>query len=269
VRIHDAEKTDTAMPRRSRIVPLILMLLPACMAQADTLVESTSSVNGPQTLAVANGQVRIEPARTGAPAMLFDARKGRLVLLNRPARQYNVITVDRLNALETRILEQRERLQRSMEDADDSERQRLQRRLERLPRVGANAAIRIDTSVETTRVNGLDCEAATAWEGGQRTHSLCISPVGTLGLSDATATTLRELFDFLARLRNLLGSGSAPFDARLLQATLSEAGAFPVRIERLDDGTDWTVRAIQTVDIPAERFEVPEDFSEGARLGGE
>lgn len=256
--------------RRHTFPALILaVLLPAGMAHAGMVVESTSSVNGPQTLSVANDRVRIDPARTGAPAMLFDAGRGRLVLLNRPASQYNAIAVDRLDALEARVAEQRERIQRAIEDAGDDDRQRLQRRLERLPDVDGTAAIRIETSGEITRINGVDCEQAGVTDDGERTHRLCISRVSDLGLTGTTAATLRELFDFLARMRNLLGSGTAPFDARVLQATLEQADAFPVRIERIDDGTNWTVRRIETADIPAERFEVPADFTEGARLGGE
>lgn len=256
--------------RRHTLPALILIaLLPGGVAHAGTVVESTSTVNGRQTLTVADDRVRIDPARTGAPAMLFDAGRGRLVLLNRPARQYNAITVDRLEALEARVAEQRERMQRTIAEADDDDRERLQRRLERLPRVDGSAAIRIEATGEVTRINGFDCERAGAWDDGERTHRLCISPVGDLALTETTATTLRELFDFLARMRNLLGTGPAPFDARLLQATLEQADAFPVRIERIDDGTDWTVRRVDTADIPAERFEVPGDFTEGARLGGE
>lgn len=256
--------------RRHTLAALILLaLLPAGTAQAGLVVESTSSVNGPQTLTVANDRVRIDPARAGAPAMLFDAGRGRLVLLNRPASQYNVITVERLNTLEERVTEQRERMRRSMEEAEGENRRRLQRRLERLPRVDGTAAIRIERSGESTRINGFDCEQARATEEGENTHRLCISRVSNLGLTETTTATLRALFDFLARMRNLLGSGTAPFDARVLQATLRQTDAFPVRIERSVDGSNWTVRNIEKADIPTERFEVPADFKEGARLGGE
>ncbi len=256
--------------RRHTLPTLILLtLLPVAVAHAGTVVESVSSVNGPQTLAVAEDRVRIDPARTGAPAMLFDAGRGRLVLLNRPARQYNVITVDRMEVLEARVAEQRARMQRTIEGADEDDRERLQRRLDRLPEVDGSAAIRIETNGEATRINGFDCERATAWDGGARTHRLCISRVDDLGLTATAANTLRQLFDFLARMRNLLGSGPAPFDARLLQATLAQAEAFPVRIEHIADGTSWTIRSVDTADIPAERFEVPGGFTEGARLGGE
>ncbi len=247
----------------------LLALLPFGVAHAGTVIESVSSVNGPQTLTVADDRVRIDPARAGAPAMLFDAGRGRLVLLNRPASQYNVITADRLDALEARVSEQRKRMQRAIEDADADDRKRLERRLERLPDLGGDAAIGIETNGEYTRINGFDCEQASAMDDGESTHRLCISRVSDLGLTETAATTLRQLFDFLARMRNLLGSGPAPFDARLLQATLEQADAFPVRIERLDDGTNWTVRSVDTADVPTERFEVPEDFTEGARLGGE
>ncbi len=261
--------TETAMPRHTLAALFLLALLPAGAAHAGTVVESTSSVNGPQTLTVAGDRVRIDPARAGAPAMLFDAGRGRLVLLNRPASQYNVIAVERLEALEARVAEQRERMQRTIEDADDDERERLQRRLDRLPQVDGAGAIRIETTGEATRINGFDCERAGARDDGEPTHRLCISRVSDLGLTETTAATLRELFDFLARMRTLLGSGPAPFDARLLQATLEQADAFPVRIERIDDGTNWTVRSVESADVPAERFEVPGDFTEGARLGGE
>lgn len=59
--------------------------------------------------------VRIEPVPTNASVMLFDAGRGGLVLLNRAARQYNTITLDRLEALEARVREQRERMQRMSE----------------------------------------------------------------------------------------------------------------------------------------------------------
>lgn len=248
---------------------ILLAVLPFGIAHSGTVIESVSSVNGPQTLTVADDRVRIDPARAGAPAMLFDAGRGRLVLLNRPARQYNAITVDRLDALEARVADQRERLQRTIEDADEDDRQSLERRLERLPDIDGSAAIRIETNGEYARINGFDCKQASAMNAGESTHRLCISRVGDLGLTEAAAATLRQLFDFLARMRNLLGSGPAPFDARLLQATLEQADAFPVRIERLEDGTNWTVAGVDTADVPAERFEVPGDFTEGARLGGE
>lgn len=247
----------------------LLALLPTGIAHAGTVVESVSSVNGPQTLTVTDDRVRIDPARNGAPAMLFDAGRGRLVLLNRPAHQYNAIAVDRLDALEARVAEQRERMQRTIEETDDDDRKRLQRRLERLPEVDGTAAIRIETNGEATRTNRFECDRASAWDDGRRTHRLCISPVSDLGLTETTAATLRQLFGFLARMRNLLGSGPAPFDPRLLQATLGQADAFPVSIERVDDGTNWTVRSIDTVDVPDGHFEVPEDFTEGARLGDE
>lgn len=248
---------------------ILLALLPPGVAHAGTVVESVSSVNGPQTLTVAGERVRIDPARAGAPAMLFDAGRGRLVLLNRPARQYNTITIDRLDALEARVVEQREQMQRRIEDANADDRKRLQRRLDRLPRIDGAGAIRIRNDGQMTRINGFACERVSARDDGERTHRLCISPVNDLGLTETTTTTLRQLFGFLARMRNLLGSGPAPFDARLLQATLEQADAFPVRIERIDDDTNWTVRGIESADVPAERFEVPADFSEGARLGGE
>lgn len=257
------------MRRHNLAALMLLALLAAGAAHAGLVVESTSSVNGPQTLTVANDRVRIEPARAGAPAMLFDAGRGRLVLLNRPASQYNVITVERLDALEKRVTEQRERIRRSIEQTEGEDRRRLQRRLERLPRVDGPDAIRIERRGERTRINGFDCEQASATEAGERTHRLCISRVSDLGLTETTTATLRALFDFLARMRNLLGSGTAPFDARVLQATLGQTNAFPVRIERSVDGSNWTVRDIETADIPAERFEVPADFKEGARLGGE
>jgi hypothetical protein len=257
------------MPRRT-LPALVLLVLPSIgVANAGTVVESVSSTNGPQTLTVAGDRVRIDPDRTGAPGMLFDAARGRLVLLNRPASQYNRIEVDRLDALETRVQEQRDSMLQAIEDAAEGEKQRLQRRLDRLPKVDGAASIRIEKSGESTAINGIDCERASALESGARTHRLCISRVSTLGLTATAANTLRQLFEFLARMRNLLGSGSAPFDARLLQATLEQADAFPVRIERIDDGATWTVRSIETAAIPAERFEIPADFTEGARLGGE
>lgn len=256
---------------RRHILPAVILLglLPAGITHAGMVVESTSSVSGTQTLTVAGDQARIDPTRTGAPAMLFDAGRGRLVLLNRPASQYNVITGDRLDALEARVAEQRERMRRAIAAADDDDRPRLQRRLERLPDVDGDAAIRIERGDGTSRINGFDCERAGAWEGTKRIHDLCITRVSDLGLTATTAATLRGLFDFLARMRNLLGSGTAPFDARVLQATLGQTDAFPVRIERVDDGADWTIRSIQTGAVAAERFEVPGDFTEGARLGGE
>ncbi|MDZ7788797.1 MAG: DUF4412 domain-containing protein [Halofilum sp. (in: g-proteobacteria)] len=257
------------MPRHALPALALLVLLSIGVAHAGTVVESVSSANGPQTLTVAGDRVRIDPARTGAPGMLFDAARGRLVLLNRPASQYNRIEVDRLDALEARVREQRESMLRKIEGADEDEKKRLRRRLDRLPEVDAAASIRIETSGEMTTVSGIECERASALEDGERTHRLCIGRVSTLGLTETAANTLRQLFEFLARMRNLLGSGSAPFDARLLQATLEQADAFPVRIERIDDGATWTVRSIETAAIPAERFEIPADFTEGARLGGE
>ncbi|GEM_PF-2681870 len=260
---------ETALRTLILGVLTVLALLALGVAHADTVIESVSSVNGRQTLTVAGERARIDPARAGAPAMLFDAGSGRLVLLNRPASQYNAISVDRLDALEARVAERRRRLQRMIEYADADERQRLQRRLARLPDLDGDAAIRIETHGEYTRINGFDCEQAAAIGDEENTHRLCISGADDLGLAEAAAATLRQLFDFLARMRNLLGSGPAPFDARLLQATLEQADAFPVRIERLDDGTNRTVRGVTTADVPAERFEVPEEFTEGARLGGE
>lgn len=257
------------MPRHTLPALLLLPLLSIGVANAGTVVESVSSANGPQTLTVAGERVRIDPARTGAPGMLFDAARGRLVLLNRPASQYNRIGIERLDALETRVQEQRDSMLRAIEDAAEEDKRRLQRRLDRLPKVDAAASIRIEKNGESTAINGIDCELASALDDGEPTHRLCISRVSTLGLTATAADTLRQLFEFLARMRNLLGSGSAPFDPRLLQATLEQADAFPVRIERIDDGATWTVRSIETAAIPAERFEIPADFTEGARLGGE
>ncbi|MFW5969830.1 MAG: hypothetical protein ACOCP9_04260 [Halofilum sp. (in: g-proteobacteria)] len=257
------------MSRNSLPAVLLLALLPLGAAQAGIVVESESSENGLQTLTVAGDRARIDPAKEGAPGMLFDAARGRLVLLNRPARQYNRLEADRLDALEARVKEQRERMLRTIEDADEDDRKRLQRRLDRLPEIDAAGSIRIEPSGENTEINGIECERAAALDDGDRTHRLCISRISALGLSETNATTLRQLFEFLARMRNLLGSGPAPFDARLLQASLEQADAFPVRIERIDDGASWTVRSVETADVPPERFEVPEDFTEGARLGGE
>ena len=257
------------MHRPSLPVPALvaLALLGPAIAAAGTVVTSESTADGRQTLAVQGGHVRLAPERKGAPGLLFEAGPGRLVLLNRPAKQYNVIDRDRLDAMAARVAAERERLSQAVAAASGDERRRLQRRLERLPGT-AGPAIAFAPAGERRTINGRDCEVVDARIAGTRTHRLCLVGVASLGLDGDSRRTLAALFDFLARLRNLLGrAGKTAFDARVVQAALAERSAFPVWIERVDDGATWTVRAVEHREQPADRFRVPPDYTEGARLG--
>lgn len=231
-----------------RLLPAVAgVVLFSAMAVADVKAVYHADGKESSSLAVKGHLVRwtfTDPR--GQQAMMYDNERKVMTVIDHAQKQIVEMNEASLEAMRQRIQAMRAQMRAQLRSLPPEQRKMIERR------IGAGSAKTkvVAKKGKKDRIGGYPCRHYDMLVDGKSEQQVCVAALADAGVSATDYKTLEGMFDFMQKMAESQGAGSAPF--------ANSIKGIPVRMKEQRTGRVQTVKSISSAGLPDSLFTIPD-----------
>jgi hypothetical protein len=181
----------------------------------------------------------------GRQAMMYDNKSKVMTVIDHSRKQIVEMNEASIKAMRQQMEAMRSQMQAQLKNLPPEQRKMIEERMG----PGPGKISVVAKKGKKDKVGGYPCRHYDMQVNGKSEQQVCVAEIDDTGVSKKDYKTLEGMFDFMQKMAESQGAGTAPF--------ANSIKGIPVRIKEQRTGRVQTVKSIKNEALPDSLFDIP------------